>query len=452
MTLSDRTTTDEALTAGRDAFARHAGQEAFDLLSTADAQDRLPPQDLERLAEAAMWTQRMDQCLDAYERAYAAYIGAGNSRRAAYVAVSLCREHSGRLALSVAQGWLSRAARLLESQPESAEHGYLAYMQYHVHLNAGDLDHALQKGKEAFEIGTRFADRDLQALGMEAQGQTLVAKGQASEGLALLDEAAAAAVAGELTVRSSAMIYCTMVGTCRGLYDYGRAGEWIDAARRWCDDASLSYYPGTCRVNRAEIRRLRGAYAEAEKDAQLARDELRPFPALAREALYELGEIRLRTGDLAKAEEAFRQAHELGRDPQPGLALVRLAQGDVEAAFAMINPSLAEQTWERLGRARLLPAQVQIAIAAQDLPTARAAAEEMEAIAATYGTAVLRAMAFCTRGELQLAAGETRPALEPLRHGLRLWQEIDAPYDGARARLLIAAAYRASGAEGSAAL
>jgi class 3 adenylate cyclase len=270
--------------------------------------------------------------------------------------------------------------------------------------------------------------------------------------MALLNEAAAAAVAGELGTAASAAIYCNIVGTCRGLSDYGRASEWIDAAKRWCERASMTAYPGTCRVYRAEVMRLRGVWVEAETDARAACEELRRYPSMAREAFYELGEIRLRVGDLKGAEQALRQAHEMGHDPQPALALVRLEQGQLDSAAAMIRRALAEHDSDRLTRARLLPAHVEIALAQADLSTASSAVEEMEAVAATYGTAVLRATALSLRGTLQQAEADPEAALRSVRQGLRLWQEIDAPYEAARARVCLAAIYRDTGDEESARL
>jgi len=377
----------------------------------------------------------------------------GNRERAARAARLIIAElDSTQIGDSLAAGWISRVARFLKDEPECVEHGYLAYIQSQVHLGRGDPDQAFSVAQRAFDLGAKFEDRDLQALGLHTQGMALVAKGDVAEGMALLNEAATAAVAGELGTVASATVYCNIIGTCRGLSDYGRAGEWIDAAKRWCERTAMPTYPGTCRVNRAEVMRLRGAWAEAEADARAACDELRRYPLMAREAFYELGEIRLRMGDLEGAEQALRQAHEMGRDPQPGLALVRLAQGQLEAAGAMVRRALAEQDVDRLARARLLPAQVEIAIARGDLGTAGSAVEEMEAIAGTYGTTVLRATALCCRGMLQQAEGDSESALRNLRQGLRLWQEIDAPYEAARARMCAAAAYRAAGDEESARL
>jgi class 3 adenylate cyclase len=453
MKESDRATKEDALKAGREALARSAWQEAFEQLSAADAGGDLRAEDLERLGEAAMWAWQPDECISAYERAFAKYLEAGNRQAAAQAARALIEEllwtQAGE---SVVAGWISRLTRLLNDEPECAAHGYLAYLKSHVHLGSGDTDEALALAQRAFELGCKFDDPDLQALGLNNQGVALVAKGAVGDGMALLNEAAAAAVAGELGTAASAAIYCNIVGTCRGLSDYGKASEWIDAAKRWCDRTAMSTYPGTCRVYRAEVMRLRGVWAEAESDARAACEDLRRYPNMAREAFYELGEIRLRIGDLKGAEQALRQAHEMGRDPQPALALVRLAQGQVESAAALIRRAVAEHDSDRLALARLLPAQVEITLAQEELDTARSAVEEMEAIAGTYGTTLLRATALCVRGMLQRAEGDPESALRNFRQGLRLWQEIDAPYDAARARVSAADSYRATGDEESARL
>ena len=452
MTQSEQVTTEDALNAGRAALARSAWREAFDLLSAADVRGDLAAEDLERLGEAAMWAMQPDECISAYERAFAKHVEAGNRRQAARAARFLIEELLWTQAGdSVVEGWISRVARLLKDEPECPERGYLFINQGYLQVGKGAPDEAFATAQRAFDLGAKFEDRDLQALGLNIQGVALVAKGEVVEGMGLLNEAAAAAVAGELGTAASAVIYCNIVGTCRGLSDYGKASEWIDAAKRWCERTAMSTYPGTCRVYRAEVMRLRGVWAEAETDARAACEELRRYPSMAREAFYELGEIRLRIGDLAGAEQALRQAHEMGRDVQPALALVRLAEGQIESAAAMIRRALADHD-DRLARARLLPAQIEIAIARAEPESARSAVEEMETTAATYGTTVLRATALCCRGMLQLAQDDPESALQNLRQGLRLWQEVDAPYDAARARMCAAAAYRAAGDEESARL
>ena len=235
-------------------------------------------------------------------------------------------------------------------------------MLCHVTLSAGKLDQALEHAKRTLEIGERSGDRDLQALGLDDQGLVRIARGEVTEGLALLDEAVAAAIGASLNTRG--LIYCHRITSCINISDYRRAGEWIETARRWRDGQTLAGFPGLCRVNRAAVMRVRGEWANAEEDARAACDELLPIaPSVAAAAFYELGEIRLRLGDLAAAEEAFEQAHQLGRDPQPRLALLRLAEGKVDAARTMIRHAFADNS---LARRQAMEAETEIAIAAGD--------------------------------------------------------------------------------------
>ena len=403
--------TDTTLQAGREAFDRHAWREAFDLLTSAQASGGFLAEDLERLGDAAWLTGRIDDCIGARERAYAAYLEAGNRRRAAFMALRLTQDYWNKLAQSVAAGWLRQAVRLLEGEPESPEHGYLAYALSLITLLVGDIEATLEHSKRAFDIGERLGDRDVQALGLERQGRALVTRGEVAEGLALMDEAMAAAAAGELGVLATGSIYCSLIYTCENLADYRRAAEWTEVADRWCERQSVGSFPGQCRTHRAHIMRLRGAWTEAEQDARRACDELEHFaPASAAFAFYELGEIRLRVGDLTSAEEAFQQTQELGHDPQPGLSLLRLAQGDVNAANTMISRALANESLDPLARARLLPARVEAAVAADDAESALSAAEELEATAKACGTPALQAYAACSRGALQLAEGDAAAA------------------------------------------
>jgi class 3 adenylate cyclase len=264
--------------------------------------------------------------------------------------------------------------------------------------------------------------------------------------MALLDEATVAAVSGDLGSLATAIIYCNMIATCQGIADIRRASEWTEAAERWCQRQALAGFPGECRIHRAALLRVRGACREAETEARRAFEELRGFrPDLLGSAVYEVGAARLQTWDLAGAEEAFRQAHELGREPEPGLALLRLAQGKTDAAVSAIRSALADEPRDRLARARLLPAHVEIALAAGDLATAGTAADELDAIGESYGTAALRASAACARGALALARGDATAARRSLRRACRLWQELEAPYEVARTRVLLAAACRVDG-------
>ncbi len=432
---------------GRKAFARHAWREAFETLSKADAAQALSVEDVERLAETAWWIGRIDDCIAARERAYAAYIDQGNPRRAAVVAVRLAEDFFRRQAKSVGNGWLKRAERLLQDLPECPEHAVLLRAHAVLAFEGEDnVDKALDLARRTSDIATHFQDRDLQALALHDIGRMLVSKGELAEGMALIDEAMATAVSGELGPDATGRIYCNMIDTCEKLADYQRAAEWSEAARRWCELHAESGFPGLCRVHRAEIMRLRGSWRDAETEALRAAEELQGFyHSVAGEAFYEIGEIRLRMGDLPRAEEVFRQAHELGRDPVPGLALLRLAEGKIDAARVLIDRAVADRPAGSLDRARLLPARVQIALAAGELDLARGTAAELEAIAAEYNSTALRASAAQARGAVHLAESRTDGAVASLRLACKLWQELQLPYETATSRLLLAGAYRATG-------
>jgi class 3 adenylate cyclase len=437
----------DPLQAGRDAIARNAWREALEFLSAADAAEPLSPEDLEGLAEAAWWSGLLGSCIDARERAYKLYIDSGRPRRAGYVAIALARDHFGRQEGTVASAWLNRAERLLGEEEDSTEKAWLLRTRAVIAIEGErDFDEALAHATSALEMATRVHDRDLMALALHDQGRALVATGKVQEGMALIDEATVAAVGGELSAWVTGAIYCNTITACQRLADVRRAGEWTQAAKRWCERQSIAGFPGMCRVYRAEVMRLRGAWSEAEEEARRACEELKEFNVgYCAEAFYEVGEIRLHTGDLAGAEEAFRHAHGLGRDPQPGLALLWLAEGKTAAALRAIKTAVAAETRERLVRARLLPALVEIAVTARELDTAREGVEELAAIAEDFGTPALSATSLAARAALHLARGENGDALAALRDCLRIWTELDAPFEAARARLALAEAYRGLG-------
>jgi class 3 adenylate cyclase len=443
-------TREDQLAAGREALKRNAWREAFERLRAADAEEPLPPEDLELLAEAAWWIGQHDDCIAVRERTQAAYLALDNRRRAGYVALLICHDHFAKGQGSLANGWVRRAERLLDSEQDSIEYGHLLRTRG---LLAKDPDEGLLHARAAHALATRLGDGDLVAMELLEQGKLLVAKGEVVGGLSLLEDAAMHAVSGSLGPMATGIIFCNAIDVCRRLVDYGRASEWTDAARHWCDQQGILGFPGVCRVYRAGILRLRGALVDAAREATDAAEELRPYNVgSTAEAFYELGEVRLRMGDLTAAEEAFRQAHEMGRDPQPGLALLRLAEGKVEAARTAIRSALADDSRDRLSRSQLLPAHVEIGLAAGDLDGAGAAADEIESIAAVYGTPALDAVAKCMRGQVQGATGDAAGALRSLRAGCRKWQELDAPYETARARMALAAVYRAAGDPETAAL
>jgi class 3 adenylate cyclase len=439
--------------AGREAARRGAWKEAFELLKDADKNGGLAAEDLQVLSEAAMWTGRLTDAIEAEERAFAAYVEEGNTQRAAMAALHLAVEYRNKLQLSVSAGWHQRASRLLEDEPESSVNGYLELQRALIANGRGDFDEALEHIGRALEIATRHHDRDLLAQATLREGVVRVHKGEVDAGLALIDEVSASAVAGELNPLSTAIIYCNTIDACRDLADYSRAAQWTETTTRWCERQAIAGFPGMCRVDRAEIMRLRGAWADADRELEQATKELQDFnPRVAGQAFYEIGEIRLRMGELEAAEETFTRARDLGRDPEPGLSLLRLAQGKVDTAARSIKRALEEESLARLDRARLLPAQVEIALAAGDVRTARVAAEEIDTITGDYTisemrTPALEASAQMTWGAVRLAEQDPDEAVTCLRRAIKLWQEVDHPYEAARTRVLLAAAYRAKGDE-----
>ena len=330
----------------------------------ADREGRLAATDLEVLAQAAWFTARPDLALEARERAFQAYVRAGNKARA----------------------------------------------------------------------------------GLLQQGGLLIGGGRTNEGFPLLEEATVAAVSGELNPFVAGVAYCSMIASCRDITDYRRASEWTEVTHRWCERQSINGFPGICRVHRAEIVALQGALDRAEQELLQATTELAAYdatPPLA-DGFYALGEIRFRLGDLVGAEDALRQAHSLGRIPQPALALMRLSEGKVTAEYGAIRSALAE-TADRWARARMLPAQIEIAIAAGDPATARASAEELGEISAAYDSPALRASKHDGWGRVRLAEGDAEGAVRELHSAIVDWQDVGAPYEVARDRGLLATALQRLG-------
>ncbi len=435
----------------RDAIAREAWSDAHGILRSLDPSELTGP-DWEGLADAAWWLSELEESIAARQRAYAAYAAASEDRRAAAMAARLCVEHASRGEPAVGGGWLMRAQRHLREQPECIEQGFLAVVESNVARFGGDPEGAVTLARRATEIGQRLGDRELTAVAIHLEGLALIATGRIAEGLRLLDEAMVSVLAGELGAFFTGVVYCNVIEACLQLGDIGRAGEWSGAARVWCETIpSESPYQGLCRVNRAQLAVLRGAWTEAEEEASQASEEmLRLDPVGSGAARYQTGEVHRRSGDLAGAEEAFARARELGFDPQPGSALLRLARGDAEAAAGGLDAALASEPGNPLRRATLLAARVEVALAAGGLDAARNALDELEAIAHRAPTRVLAAMVDSARGELLLAEGEATDALEHLRRSCTGWRELRLPYDLARARVACGQALRAVGDEDAA--
>ena len=442
----------DSLDAARDAAARQAWRASYDAYSAVD-RSTLTPEDLESFADAAWWTGKLDDAIKHRERAYAGYSSAGDKPSAARLALTLSWDHEGRAAYAVSQGWFATAQRLLEGLPESVEHGRVILTEALGAMMAeGDLPRATELFERASEVGGRIGERDLQMLALAGKARALIMGGEVEQGLALHDEASAAAVCGELKPFATGMVYCHTISSCQDVGDFRRAAEWTEAANRWCDQADVSGFPGTCRLHRAEIMRLRGDWPAAEAQAVAACEELRDFDRyITAGGYYEVGEIRRRRGDFAGAEEAYSTANEWGRSPQPGLALLRLAEGKVDSALAGVTQAL-EEIEAPLQRLRALPALVEVAIAVGDLRNARAAADELEHIVDSYKIGTRRAPAFdatvhLARGRILLAEKDWGEAARCLRKARDEWQRVGAPYEVAQARMLLGTAIRRSGDE-----
>lgn len=440
--------------AAREAFTRHAWTEAYERFTEADRGAQLMPADLERYAETAWWCAQPDTSIELLERSYALYARDEDHTNAARVAIDIGDENANKRAFTIALAWLARAERhLAHVDPGAPVHAKFLLRTAMKAADQGDVGVAIAKAKEALALAERTGERDAQAQALMLQGHLMVGKGDVAEGMKLVDEATMAAVSGDLGLRTTGIVYCNTISACRDIGDYLRASDWTEAAHRWCERQSVAGFPGICRVHRAEVMALRGALAKAEQEARVACDEVSRYQItpIAAEGYYEIGSIRLRMGDLPAAEDAFRQAHALGHYAEPGLSLIRLAEGKAAAAHAALTRILAEAR-SRPSRMRLLPAAVEVAIAAGDIAAARKAAEELHALAEMFDTAAVHACAHVARGAVLLAEGDADGARRALQSALERWRQVEAPYEIAETQLLLGRAYRALGDEDAARL
>lgn len=445
----------EALEHGRRSYATQAWSDAYSSLSGADQETSLEGRDLELLATSAYMLGRDDEWMRILERAHQASLEAGDKLHAArcafWIGIQLARGGE----MGPATGWLGRAQRLVESeQRECVERGYLLMPRVFQHQAAGDYEAAAAVAGEAVEIGERFDDTDLFALAVHTQGEMLIRHGRVQEGFGLLDEAMVAATAGELSPVVTGIVYCGVILVCQEVFDLRRAREWTEALTQWCDrQPDLMAFTGRCLVHRAEIMQLRGSWADALAEAARAsvRFEQAMNRAAAAQASYRQGEVKRLVGEFAAAEEAYRGSSRFGWEPQPGLALLRLAQGKNDAAAAAIRRAIGEAT-DPLRRASLLPAYVEIMLAAGETAEARNASGELDRISHIYESGMLAALAAHASGAVELADGSANDALVALRRAWQLWEELEVPYEAARARELISLACRTLGDEDGAAL
>ncbi|HUG30121.1 MAG TPA: adenylate/guanylate cyclase domain-containing protein [Candidatus Limnocylindria bacterium] len=442
----------DSLERGRDAMRRHAWAEAIEALTAADGAEALSPEDLELMSTAQWWSGHPDEATEGLERAFTAYSDAGRLPEAAWVAMTLAYQAFQRVNGPVGGGWLARAERLLADEPESKMHARLGVFHAFGAVMAGQVEQGIAIADRAMEIARRHDDANALYMAMSFKGMGQVLAGKWQDGLANIDESAAAASAGELNLRIASDIYCTTIAACRNVGDLGRAAQWAGEGERWMRRNGAGGYPGVCRVHRAELKMLHGQWSEAEQEARQACDELKRYRLLigVGYAQYMIGEVRLRMGDLDGAAEAFDQAYEYGHDAQPGLALLQLARGEVDDARRSIDRALATAAGtggaaNRTARGRLLPAQVDIALATGDLETARQAVDELESIAGDFERPFFQAGAMTARGELLLGEEKAAEASPVLGQSWRLWQSTDLPYESAQARLHYAAAIAAEG-------
>ena len=438
----------EPLDRGRESFGRQAWADAYAQLSEADRRVRLEAEDLERLAAAAFLVGREVESAEVWARAHHELLLRGDVERSARCALWLAFSLVIRGELARGGGWAARARRLLDDgRRDCVERGYLLWLAAFQSIAAGDVASACATFGQATKVGDRFGDPDLTSLAQAGQGRVLLRLGETAAGVALLDEALVAVEAGEVSPIVAGDVYCTVIEGCQEIFDLRRAQQWTAALSRWlASQPDLVPYRGQCLVHRAEIMQLGGAWQDALEEARRAGERfLQPngHPATGA-AFYQQAELHRLRGEFAAAEEAYREASRWGREPQPGLALLRLVQEQVDAAAAAIRRVL-EQASDRVIRSRLLAAHVEIMLAAGEVRAARAAADELSRIALDLRAPLLGAAADHMQGAVLLAEGDPRGALVALQRAWTGWQELEVPYEAARVRVLVGLACRQLG-------
>lgn len=429
---------------GRASYAKGDWEDAFGALSHADEAAPLGADDLELLAFSAALTGRDDAMLQALERQYQALVDTRECLRAARAAFWIGMRLFALAEPGRASGWISRAQQVVEREGrDCAEQGLLLLPVVVRHLETGDHDAAHAAAARAVELGERFGDPDVIAFARNLQGRALMRKGEVAEGLALVDGVMVAVTSGELSPLVAGLVYCNAIASCQQVHALDRAREWTAALARWCEkQPQLVTFTGICLVHRAELMQLGGDWPEAYEEVERAcqRISRASDPEAFADAHYQRAELHRLRGELEAAEEAYRSASELGREPHPGLALLRLSQGRREEAVNAIRRVLSTTTlaWHRT---RFLPACVEIMVAAGELEEARTASRELDELAERFGTEILGAMAAHARGAVSLAEGDAQGAVEPLRRAFQVWQRVGAPYIAARIRVLLGRAF-----------
>lgn len=431
--------------AARDAYARRDWPRARELFVTAP--EPLSADDLQALSDAAWWLGRIEEALSTSEQAYQRFLGAGRTREAASCALGLAYLHYLRCAEELGSGWLGRGKRLLAEDEDCLESVLLRYVEVEAGLESNDLAPVIAAAMALRSDGLRHKDANLVTAATVVEGRALIKQGAVADGMALLDEAMVDVVTGDLKPDWAGNIYCNVIAACHELVDLKRMWTWTNSLRQWCDGMpSAVLFSGICQVHRAQLFLVRGDPEQAEREAARMCVELADLSvSTTAEAHYVLGEVRRLRGDMAGAERAYRDAQAYGRDPQPGLALLRLACGQVDVAMRSIAAALIAENRGRLARARLCAAQVEIALAADVVESARKAADELGETANGYASPGLRAMAGQGLGAVLLAEGQPEEALAVLREACSGWRALQAVHECAKVRLLLAQAYQVLG-------
>lgn len=432
----------EAVSRGREFYARRAWRDAYEELSAADERAPLEADDLERLAMAA-YLIRQDAVADAgFARAHRAFLDRGEIGRAARCGFWLGYFLMQRGRHAEAGGWFGRAKRLLEEHDvDAVERGYLLLPAARRTMDSGDPGTAVAMFDEAVRIADRFGDTDLIAWSRMGRARALIASGDVRQGAAMLDEAMLAVTTGDVSPFAAGVVYCALIITCRDIFDWRRAQEWTEALNRWCaSQQDLKPYRGQCLVHRSEIMQMHGQWPGAMAEARRACAHLADPPGdpVLGMAHYQMGELLRLRGEFTRAEQAYRKAGESGHAVHPGLALLRLAQGRIDEAEAAIRRIVAEAEGNRVQRCRVLAAFVEIMLAAGDVAAARAATAELAEFAEDLDAPYLRAVAASAQGAILLADGDSSTACVALRRAWTAWLELDTPYEAARVRLLMA--------------
>ena len=436
-------------------FERRVWGDAFAELSAAHRDGQLGVEELERLAVAAYMVGRDDDCEDAWMGAHHAWLRRSEMERAARCAFWQALGLFFRGELAPALGWVARGGRLLgDSRRDCIEQAWLLMLKALPLLFEGEAEAAYPSFVEAGEIAEHFADSDAAAFARLGRGYGLILEGRIAEGTALLDELMVAVTADEVTPMLAGIAYCQVITLCHAVFDLRRAREWTEALTRWCDSQpDLVPFRGNCLVHRCEIFQLQGAWTDALDSARQACEWLAGPPAwdALGSAHYQLAEIQRLRGELAEAQESYRRASQAGRDPEPGMSLLRLVQGRTELAVPAIRRAVDESE-DAIARSRLLPGYVEVMLEADEVGAARAAADELAGLASELDAPYLQALAADASGAVLLAEGDPRAALTRLRTAQHAWRDLEAPHQAARVRVLIGLACRELGDAASAEL